>query len=140
MRSLTLLCAVLFTLPLSGCGGQDFRVDIDTPPHNAEGVYTSGDTGGPLGRLRLELTLRENALRTYDATLSSLDDPRFGESTGVGTVGNEHIILNFDPGDPTDYYFEGALALTGGAVSGIEGRFVWPDQTENLSAVFARNQ
>lgn len=126
-------------LLLAGCGSSSFNINIETPPLNAEGQYTSADTGGPLGRLSLELSLRENAVRTYDATLTSLDDPQFGESEGVGTVGNQHIILNFDPGANVDYYFEGTFVLDNdGLVSGIEGSFIWPDQDERLSASFSK--
>lgn len=126
-------------LLLSGCSSSGFNIGIDAPPLNAEGFYTSADTGGPLGRLRLELTLFENAARTYDAVLTSLDDPQFGESVGVGTVGNQHIILNFDPGDAVDYYYEGSFVLdNAGLVSGIEGSFIWPDQDERLDANFSK--
>lgn len=126
-------------LLLAGCTGSNFIIDITTPPLNAEGHYTSTDTGGRLGHLSLDLTLREGAIRTYDAVLGSLDDPQFGQSEGVGTVGNQHIILNFDPGSNVDYYFEGTFTLdNAGLVSGIEGSFIWPDQQERLDASFSR--
>lgn len=121
----------------AGCtSGSDYRIGIDSPALYAGGEYVSGDTGGSLGHLTLTLVLREGAQRTYDANLTSQDKPDFGESVGVGTVGNEHIILNFDRGKDTDYYFEGQLVLTGVSVTGISGQFVFPDLEETLPAEF----
>lgn len=93
---------------------------------------------GSLGTLALELERVEDS-RVFNATLSSRDDADAGESIGVGTLGNEHLILNFDRGLLSDYYFEGDVALEGTAVARLEGQFIFPDQPEPLPVVFLRH-
>jgi len=60
---------------------------------------------------------------------------------GIGTLGDLHLILNFDRGESSDFYYEGMVVLTpqeakGLAIGDIDGQFVFPDQEETLPVVF----
>jgi hypothetical protein len=111
--------------------------DLIFPAHIASGNYRSLDEVGPLGHLRLNLIRRAETETVYDATLSGEASSDFGESEGVGTLGNEHLILNFDRGLESDFYFQGNIVLSGEAVNSINGTFVFPDQAEQLAVEFA---
>lgn len=134
-RILIALLGLLCGLTLAACAGQRTPV-AESPVLVVSGLYESDVEVGPLGRLQLNLVRRNNTQTIYDAKLSGISGADFGSSTGVGTIGNEHLILNFDRGKESDFYFQGMAQLSGETVTGIDGSFVFPDQTEQLTVHF----
>ena len=88
-----------------------------------------------LGIVTLEINIVEE-LGTFKAWVTATETE--GISEGIGTVGDNHLILNFDRGLNSDFYFEGTfetLAL-GNIVTRIDGRFIFPDRADPLPVVF----
>ncbi len=130
-----LLVTVALAGALSACSGtrpQELRGDILV----VSGLYRSQEEVGALGRLTLNLLRREDTFTIYDATLSGDAGGDLGEDDGVGTLGNSHLILNFDRGTTDDYYFQGTVTMDGDLPDQMVGTFVFPDQTEQLSVTF----
>ncbi len=93
---------------------------------------------GDLGNLELTIRKRENSLRTFEATLHS-DNLEVADSFARGTLGNLHLILNFEIGAVDDYYFQGFVQQDGGgAITGLSGSFIFPTQDEQLAVAFTR--
>ena len=134
LRPLQLVLSLAIVL-LGGCSASGVE-PIASPPINVEGVYQSTEAVGPLGRLTLALRLRGESVRVYRATLNSTDTPTLAESTGIGTLGNDHLILNFDVRTEGDYFFQGTVANSGSAIDSIAGTFLFPGQTEELPVTF----
>ena len=87
------------------------------------------------GAGRLQLAQRPGT-RIYDARLTSLNSNDLGRSDGIGTLGNLHLILDFDRGTTADFYFEGNVQASGDVITGIAGQFVFADQRETLPVSF----
>lgn len=128
-----LLSGILLT---GGCSSSDFTVGTQLPWVDISGMYVSDEAVGALGYLNLELERFEDTeYFTAIMTGSKLGDET--GSTGAGTLGDLHLIIDFDIGMATDYYFEGMVELSGDAAVSISGQFVFPDQQEMLPAVFS---
>jgi hypothetical protein len=131
---LALVAACLLAV-LAGCGNS-VAVDPRTlPAAEISGQWDSALNVGTLGKLHLELTRREQS-RVYDAELTSQNLPGLGESLGVGTLADQHLILDFGPGETDEYYFEGNLVTSGTTITGLDGQLVFPDQQETLAVSF----
>ncbi|MCH7472178.1 hypothetical protein IIA79_04420 [bacterium] len=129
-----LACAVLAGLA-AACSPQ-FDIGVDFPPHELSGTYLSDEQVGVLGILLLELERVPGSTRVYKATLAGLNGGELGGSEGIGTLGNEHLILNFNPGSDLDYYLELTVELDGSSISTMSGTFIFPDQKEPLEVTF----
>ncbi|MCC7477568.1 hypothetical protein IT575_03835 [bacterium] len=134
-RRTVLLLALLACAGLSACSGQR-TPELQSPVLVVSGLFVSQEEVGPLGRLTLNLLRREDTFTIYDATLSGEEGGELGEDDGVGTLGNSHLILNFDRGTTDDYYFQGQVSMDGDLPDTLVGTFVFPDQTEQLSVTF----
>jgi hypothetical protein len=123
-------------LLLAGCtSSTDLTL---TAPLDIDGVYASTAEVGALGEVELTLRKRVNSTRGFNATLHSAN-AAIEDSSGRGTLGNLHLILNFEIGQTDDYYFQGDIVLDGGgAVTGITGTFIFPGQPEQLPVEFTR--
>ena len=131
---IALWCSVVW---LSGCSSADFAVGISRLDYNLAGSFVSEDPVGELGRLSLELTQREDTV-VFEAALSAEGSDELGYSEGIGTVGNGHLVLNFDRNLETDYYFEGTVEVTGDEATAINGNLVFPDLANPLPVRFIR--
>jgi hypothetical protein len=101
----------------------------------ASGIWTSTAAVGQLGVLRLALEQREET-RVYDATLTFPDNSSLGSSDGFGTLADRHLILDFDGGDPNEYFLEAQVTVTGTTATILTGQLVFPDQAETLAVTF----
>lgn len=134
-----MLSVVAITLAacLAASCSSGYPMALSWPPHVIAGTYWSGQAVGALGTLELKL-VRDDHTRVFNAELTSRDDAALGLSEGVGTLGNEHLILNFDRGRLSDYYFEGDVVLDGATVLRIEGQFIFPDHSPTTPVVFLK--
>jgi len=133
MRSAILIPLVAALLAATGCSGSE-EVLAAGEPFDVSGVYRSTETIGELGFVWMEIVMVRPNL-TFKAVVSSAIE--LGEfSQGVGTVGGDHLILNFDRGKTTDYYYEGMFETNGNQVARIDGRFIFPDLAEDLPVEF----
>ena len=122
-------------IALASCtSSADLTLDTPLP---IDGLYRSVSNVGELGRLDMVVRKRENSIRVFEAELSS-DQLEVDNSIGRGTLGNLHLVLNFDIGATDDFYFEGNVQQDGsGEVTGISGNFIFPAQEEQLPVEFA---
>jgi hypothetical protein len=127
--------AALCSVALSACTSGSAEI-IESPPISVEGMYESSEDVGPLGKLTMELRLRPNAARSYRAVLLSQSSAGFDESIGGGTLGNDHLILNFDIRAEGDFFFQGFVENEGEAIDSISGTFLFPGQVEELPVTF----
>ncbi len=131
--------AAVFLLGLAGCGGGT-AWDTSVLPwiHDIQGTYQAETVVGDWGRVALQLE-RVGRSRVYDAALANPQFDFFRTREGQGTLANDHVILNFDQGLDTDFYFEGTVILDNDTVKGISGQFIFPDQSQPaLPAMFYR--
>jgi len=105
------------------------------PWFDLTGRYASTTEIGALGILTLELERYEDTAY-FSAALSGSAAAELEPVHGAGTLGDYHLILDFDIGVRSDYYFEGDVTVTEGRVESIDGQFVFPDQEEMLAATF----
>src|SRR4051812_35562202 len=71
-------------------------------PLPIDGLYRSTAAVGDLGQLQLVVRKRTKAIRVFEAQLTS-NLAEVEESPGVGTLGNQHLVLNFDLGATDDF-------------------------------------
>lgn len=131
--------AVALTLALAGCGGGN-NWDSAVLPwiHDIEGTYQADDLVGDWGRVALQLE-RVGRSRVYDAVLANPQFDFFRDRVGQGTLANDHLIINFDQGLDTDFYFEGDVIVQNDVVLGFSGEFIFPDQAQpSQPATFSR--
>jgi hypothetical protein len=132
--------ALAAALALAGCGGGGGVWDPTVLPwiHDIEGTYQADDLVGDWGRVALQLE-RVNRSRLYNATLANPLFDFFRTRDGLGTLANDHLIINFDTGLDSDFYFEGDVIIENDTVLGLTGQFIFPDQAEPARpAVFSR--
>lgn len=122
-------------LLLAGCSSSDFQIGTTVPWFDLSGRYVSSTEIGPLGVITLELGRFEDT-EIFTADLSSSASEDLKPVHGAGTLGDYHLILDFDIGVRSDYYFEGQVTMAGEQVESIDGQFVFPDQEETLPASF----
>jgi hypothetical protein len=131
-----MLAALLPLLALPGCS-----TPLDTvqhPPLDVSGDYRSAAQVGALGTLELLLQPSQYVDR-FVATLLAPDDPAQGELEGSASIGNAHLVISFQDGKraPNYYFFfEGVVTTENGAITRIDGQFIFPDQAGNLAATF----
>lgn len=134
-RRIGILIGALLAL-VGGCSSSDFTVGTQLPWVDLTGMYVSDEAVGALGFINLSLERFEDTeYFTAIMTGSQLGDEQ--GSGGAGTLGDLHLIIDFDIGLATDYYFEGMVEMAGDQVVAIDGQFVFPDQQEMLPAVFS---
>jgi hypothetical protein len=105
-------------------------------PLPIDGVYRSTGSVGDLGQLQLVIRKRIRAVRVFNAELSS-DKLEVETSPGRGTLGNQHLVLNFDIGQTDDFYFQGDVQQdSAGTITGLSGSFIFPGQPEQLPVQF----
>jgi len=134
-----LLSLVLITMH-AGCQGSSFVVGPTMEVIDLTGRYTSTEEIGVLGLLTMDIERMEET-RVFRAQVSGALVGEVEPSNGIGTLGDLHLILNFDRGELSDFYYEGMVVLTpqeaeGLAIGDINGQFVFPDQAETLPVVF----
>lgn len=134
-RWLTALSIALVLAAGAGCSSSDFTVGTTLPLKDLTGHYVSTTGAGTLGTLELALALAEDT-DYFKAWISSSVSEGLAPSEGIASLGDNHLVINFDRGLLSDYYFEGMLELDGEAVQSITGQFVFPDMTEKLPVVF----
>lgn len=105
------------------------------PWFDLSGRYVSTDEIGALGILMLELERFEDT-EIFTAEITGSAAEELEPARGAGTLGDYHVIFDFDIGTKADYYFEGLVTLANDQVEKIEGQFVFPDQEEVLPATF----
>jgi hypothetical protein len=135
-RGLAVLAALLL---LAGCGG-GAAWDTEVLPwiHDVEGTYQARTVVGDWGVVVLQLERQERS-RVYKATLANPHLDFFRTRKGIGTLANDHLILNFDTGYTDDFYFEGDVVQQDDIVQGLAGQFIFPDQEgRNLVLEFDR--
>jgi len=105
-------------------------------PLPIDGLYRSAGSVGDLGQLQLVVRKRTGSVRVFNAELTS-DQLTVAPSDGRGTLGNQHLVLNFDIGQTDDYYFQGNVEQdSAGTVTGLTGTFIFPGQPEQLPVEF----
>lgn len=131
---LRLLLIVALAVALASCtSSADLTL---TEPLPIDGLYRSTSNVGDLGRLDLVIRKRLKAIRVFNALLTS-DQLEVEQSEGRGTLGNEHLVLNFDIGAANDFYFQGDVQQDqAGTVTGLIGTFIFPGQEEQLPVEF----
>jgi hypothetical protein len=134
------LAAALALLTATGCSSGQRAKGLGDVLYDVAGEYTSTETIGSLGHVHLHLEHVEDTQTVYRAELSSEDNPDLGVSKGVGTIGADHVILNFDRGQQTDYYFQGFVQLYNDNVVGIDGTFIEPDLNSPVAVLFVISQ
>jgi len=113
----------------------DFVVGVADPPLELSGFYAASEVIGELGLVVMELQrVEDTSIYRVGMIDCREEDPEV--IGGAGTVGDKHLILNFNPGSDPDFYFEGAVILNAGLLAGLEGQFVFPDRAETLRASF----
>lgn len=120
---------------LASCSSSDFVVGVSEPLIDVSGRYTSNAAVGYLGTLELDLSWIEGT-GFFSAWVSSDLSTDLSPSGGIASPGDFHIVINFDRGLLSDYYFEGMIVMNGETVQFLDGQFVFPDQTETLQVVF----
>ena len=130
-----LTCAVLVAVCIAAACSSSLAPAPPFPPRDITGAYLSDAPAGELGVLRLELKW-DGDFGVFLATLESQDNAAFGKSSGWGTLGGDHLVLNFDRGGPASYYIQARLALSGEAVSALSGTVIFADQAQALSVTF----
>jgi hypothetical protein len=134
-RRIGILIAVLLVLA-GGCSTSGFTIGTQLPWVDISGMYVSDEEVGALGFLSLELERFEDTeYFTAIMTGSQLGDE--DGSTGAATLGDLHLIIDFNIGLASDYYFEGLVEMSGEEVVAIDGQFVFPDQQEMLPVAFS---
>ena len=129
-----LLAALAVALAAAGCSS-DHTVGTDGLYYDLSGTYRSESEVPSLGNLELELALIEGTT-WFDAVINTdLADSVEG-SEGIATQGNLHLVINFDRGLLSDYYFEGVVTMTDDAIESLTGQFVFPDQAETMAVTF----
>ena len=128
------------SVALAGCGGGGDDWDPTVLPwiHEIAGTYQADDVVGDWGRVALQLE-RVSRTRVYDAVLVNPLFDFFRTREGQGTLANDHVIINFDQGLDSDFYFEGDVIIENDMVVGINGQFIFPDRAQpELQARFSR--
>lgn len=134
---IALLCALAVAGLLAGCGGGN-EWDLEVLPwiHDIEGTYQAREPVADWGRIVLRLE-RVNRSRAYDGALYNPAEEGFGVREGIGTLANDHFIVNLDEGAPKDFYFEGGVVVDENEnVLGLSGRFIIPDEEGYLPVEF----
>jgi hypothetical protein len=135
-QNMRILLALFLVFALGGCSSDD-GPGVDTSL-NPSGLYRSTAAVGGLGELELTLLKREGSANVYDAQLESDSNVEIDASLGTGSLGEDHLIINFEIGEPDDYYFQGFVQQSGTAITGLTGTFIFPDQAEQLAVEFER--
>jgi len=133
------LLAALFVLLLcSACSSSTF----DDPPHilfaDISGVYGADVEQRGLGRLAMSLELVEDTRTVYKAELTNLVDGEQLKLEAIGTLADDHLILNFDRGKTTDFYFESKVSESSEGLYELNGQFIFPDAPPNVPVVFSQ--
>lgn len=85
--------------------------------------------------MQLRLVRLENT-RVYRAVLSGANPQEFGTVEGIGTLADDHLVLNFDRGLKSEFYFEADVTPTAPGEATLTGDFIFPDQREQLQVEF----
>jgi hypothetical protein len=80
----------------------------------------------------------EDTRTVYTAEMTNIADGTETMLEGIGTVLDDHLILNFDRGKDSDFYFESRVLEDGDGFIELDGQFVFPDSAETVAAVFTQ--
>ncbi len=128
--AIALVCVLLL---LNACNS-DFS-PVPTPETlELTGRYHSSEPFGSLGTITMQIEYSEDVFPYY-VWLAGVEEED-GLSFGIATIGDRHVILNFDRGLNSDFYFEGDVEVTDGQVEVITGMFVFPDNSESRPITF----
>lgn len=131
-----LLSAVVFCCSCS-------NTPYDDPAHiifsDISGVYGADVEQHGLGRLAMTIELLENARTVYKAEITNLVGDTQTKLEGIGTLADDHLILNFDRGKTTDFYYESKVTSVGEGSYELNGQFIYPDSKGGVAAVFTQS-
>jgi hypothetical protein len=131
-----LICLlVLLALAAAGCSSASSSAGLTEPWFDMTGRYVSTTELGDLGIVTLDLERYEDT-EIFSAYLTGSAVPDLEPGRGAGTLGDSHLIIDFDIGIRSDYYFEGMVAHTDGVVESISGQFIFPDETGVMPVTF----
>lgn len=122
-------------LGLTSCASSTYRAGLTEPWLDMTGRYVSTAEIGELGIVMLELERFEDT-EIFSASMTGSAVPDLEPGRGAGTIGDFHLILDFNIGFSSDYYFEGDVSLSSGSVESIAGQFIFPDSVETLPVTF----
>jgi hypothetical protein len=130
-----ILPALLFLL---GCSDSGF----DTTPQilfgDISGLYAADVNQRGLGRLAMTLERVEETRTVYTAEMTNIVGDEEIMLEAIGTLTDDHLILNFDRGVDSDFYFESQVEEMVDGFIELDGRFIFPDFEETLPAVFSQ--
>ena len=134
-----LLCAILLALvSVLGCSDSGF----DTTPRilysDISGIYGADVNGRGLGRLAMTLERVEETRTVYSAEMINIINGEERMLEGIGTLTNDHLILNFDRGNNSDFYFESKVEEVSDGFLELDGQFIFPDSADSLPALFSQ--
>ena len=103
--------------------------------YDISGRYVSEAEVGGLGTLTIVVELVEDT-HVFAIELTGTGLAELEPVEGVSTLGDNHVIMDFELGSDSDYYFEGTVTRVGEVIESISGQFIWPDQAETLLVTF----
>lgn len=121
-----------------GCSDSGFDKTPRILFENLSGVYGADVQQQGLGRLVMTLENVEDTRTVYTAEMTNLVDGAETMLEGIGTVADDHLILNFDRGKDSDFYFESSVLEDGNGFIELDGQFVFPDSAQAVSAKFTQ--
>jgi hypothetical protein len=126
---------LISALALSGCTSSTaWNPGPVLPLLDVSGRYSSSNISG-VGVVELILRYDEDG-GFFRAEMSERINGGEGESVGVGTIGDSHLIINFDRRLPTDFYFAGNVTVDSDSVDTLDGNFILPSGNGSLPVVF----
>lgn len=118
----------------AGCSS-DWEPAPVIPWYDLSGRYVSSAEVGGLGDLTIVIERLEDS-QVFAIELTGTELTELEPVDGLGTLGDNHVIMDFDIGQDSDYYFEGTVTRVGEVIDSISGQFIWPDQAETLLVTF----
>lgn len=131
------MACLLAVVALASSCSSSFTVGVTEPFIDLSGIYRTASAVGSMGELQLRLERIEDTT-WFDALVESDLGSEINTSIGFLTLGDRHVVINFDRGLLSDYYFEGTVVMDGSEVDSLEGQFVFPDMEETLAVTFGR--
>lgn len=120
---------------IAGCTSSTYQAGLTEPWLDMSGRYVSTAEIGNLGIVMLELERYEDT-EVFSASMTGSAVPELEPGRGAGTIGDLHLILDFNIGFSSDYYFEGLVTQTNGVVESFSGQFLFPDEQDVLPVTF----
>ncbi len=80
----------------------------------------------------------EDTRTVYTAEMVNLTGGAEVMLEGIGTLADDHLILNFDRGKESDFYFESTISEDSEGFIELDGMFVFPDSSVSAKALFTQ--